>query len=63
MYISDDENRDNFIERLAAAKKFRLGYSDTELSKKYGVSQPSVNISIKHGERIAQSVELKLVEV
>jgi hypothetical protein len=39
-----------------------LGFSGTELSKKYGVSQPSVNISIKRGARIAQSVQLELVE-
>jgi hypothetical protein len=34
-----------------------LGFSDTELSKKYGVWQLSVNISIKRGARIAQSVK------
>jgi len=34
-----------------------LGFSDTELSKKYGFSQPSVSISVKRGARIAQSVK------
>ncbi len=31
----------------------KLGFSATELSKKLGVSQPSVSISVKRGEKIA----------
>jgi DNA-binding MarR family transcriptional regulator len=31
----------------------KLGYSGTALSKKLGVSQPSVSISVKRGEQIA----------
>ena len=33
----------------------QLGYSATDLSKRLGVSQPSVSISVKHGEKIAKS--------
>ena len=33
----------------------KLGFSATELSKKLGVSQPSVSISVKRGEKIAQA--------
>ncbi len=40
----------------------KLGFSATELSKKLGVSQPSVSISVKRGERIAKAEQLKLVE-
>ena len=36
-----------------AARK--LGFCATELSKKLGVSQPSVSISVKRGEKIAQT--------
>jgi hypothetical protein len=41
-----------------AARK--LGYSATELSKRLGVSQPSVSISVKRGEKIARAEQLKL---
>jgi hypothetical protein len=34
----------------------------TELSKKLGVSQPSVSISVKRGEKIAKTSQLELVE-
>jgi hypothetical protein len=40
----------------------KLGYSATDLSKKLGVSQPSVSISVKRGEKIAKAGQLKLVE-
>lgn len=33
----------------------KLGYSATELSKKLGVSQPSVSISVKRGAQIAKT--------
>jgi DNA-binding transcriptional regulator GbsR (MarR family) len=40
----------------------KLEFSATELSKKLGVSQPSVSISVKRGERIAKSQQLELYE-
>jgi REP element-mobilizing transposase RayT len=40
----------------------KLGISATELSKKLGLSQPSVSISVKRGERILQAEQLELVE-
>ena len=40
----------------------RLGFSATELSKKLGVSQPSVSISVKRGEKIAKAMQLELIE-
>ena len=36
----------------------KLGFSATELSKKLGVSQPSVSISVKRGEGIAKADQL-----
>ena len=39
----------------------KVGFSATELSKKLGISQPSVSISVKRGERIAEAEQLKLV--
>jgi len=39
-----------------------LGFSAAEVSKKLGVSQPSVSISLKRGERIAKAEQLELVE-
>ena len=38
----------------------QLGYSATELSKRLGVSQPSVSISVKRGEKIAKAEQLTL---
>jgi REP element-mobilizing transposase RayT len=38
----------------------KLGYSATELSKRLGVSQPSVSISVKRGEQIAKARRLQL---
>ena len=38
----------------------KLGYSATELSKRLGVSQPSVSISVKRGEKIADAEKLQL---
>jgi hypothetical protein len=38
----------------------KLGYSATELSKRLGVSQPSVRISVKRGEKIAKAEQLEL---
>jgi REP element-mobilizing transposase RayT len=40
----------------------QLGFSATALSKRLGVSQPSVSISVKRGESIAKTERLKLVE-
>jgi putative transposase len=37
----------------------KLGLSATELSKKLGVSQPSVSISAKRSEQIAKGMQLK----
>ena len=39
----------------------KLGLTATELSKRLGVSQPSVSISVKRGERAAKEGGLKLV--
>jgi len=39
----------------------KLGFSATELSKKLGISQPSVSISVMRGERIAKAEQLELV--
>ncbi len=39
----------------------KLGFSATELSKKLGVSQPSVSISVKRGEKIAKAELLELI--
>jgi hypothetical protein len=40
----------------------KVGFSATELSKKLGVSQPSMSISVKRGEKIAETGQLDLVE-
>jgi putative transposase len=40
----------------------KLGFSATELSKKLGVSQPSVSISVKRGEQIAKGMQLKFIK-
>jgi hypothetical protein len=40
----------------------RLDFSATELSKKLGVSQPSVSISVKRGEKIAKTMQLELIK-
>jgi DNA-binding transcriptional regulator GbsR (MarR family) len=40
----------------------KLDFSTTELSKKLGVSQPSVSISVKRGEKIAKARQLKLIK-
>jgi len=40
----------------------KLGFSATELSKKLGVSQPSVSFSVKRGEKIAKTEQLELGE-
>jgi putative transposase len=40
----------------------KLGLSATELSKKLGVSQPSVIISVKRGEKIAKAMQLELIK-
>jgi len=39
-----------------------LGYSATELAKKLGVSQPSVSISVRRGEKIAQTMQIELIK-
>ena len=39
-----------------------MGFSATELFKKLDVSQPSVSISLKRGEKIAKAEQLELVE-
>jgi len=38
-----------------------LGFTATEVSRRLGVSQPSVSISVKRGEKIAMSEKLKLI--
>ena len=40
----------------------KLGFSATDLSKKLGISQPSVSISVKRGEKIAKAMQLELVK-
>ena len=40
----------------------KLGFSATELSKKLGVSQAAVRISVKRGEKIAKNGQFELVE-
>ncbi len=40
----------------------KLGFSATELSKKFGVSQPAVSISVKRGEKITKAEQIELVE-
>ena len=40
----------------------KLGFSATELSKKLGVSQPSVSISVKRGEKISKTGQFELLE-
>ena len=37
-----------------------MGLSATELSKKLGISQRSVSISVKRGEKIAKNRDLEL---
>jgi hypothetical protein len=39
-----------------------LGFSATELSKRLGISQPSVSISVKRGDTIAKAERVNLVE-
>ena len=40
----------------------KIGFSATELSKKLGVSQPAVSISVKRGEKIAKARQLELIK-
>jgi putative transposase len=40
----------------------KLGFSANEISKKLGVSQPSVSISVKRGEKIAKNMQLELIK-
>jgi putative transposase len=40
----------------------KLGFSAAELSKMLGLSQPSVSISVKRGEKIAKVDQLELME-
>jgi putative transposase len=40
----------------------KLGFSASELSKKLGVSQPSVSISVKRGEQIEKDLQLELIK-
>jgi len=40
----------------------KSGFSATELPKKLGVSQPTMNISVKRDEKIAKADQLKFVE-
>jgi REP element-mobilizing transposase RayT len=41
----------------------KLGFTATEVAKRLGVSQPSVSISVKRGEKIATEGKLKLIQV
>ena len=50
----------SLIEKETLAMQFHI--SATELSKKLGVSQPSVSFSVKRGEKIAKTGQLELVE-
>jgi DNA-binding transcriptional regulator GbsR (MarR family) len=38
-----------------------LGFTATEVSRRLGVSQPAVSISVKRGEKIAMAEKLKLI--
>jgi DNA-binding transcriptional LysR family regulator len=38
-----------------------LGLTATEVSRRLGVSQPSVSISVKRGEKIAMAEKMKLI--
>jgi REP element-mobilizing transposase RayT len=40
----------------------KLGFTATEVSRQLGVSQPSVSISVKRGEKIARTGKLKLIQ-
>ena len=40
----------------------KLGFSTTEISKKLGVSQPSVSISVKRGEKTSKTEQLELIK-
>ncbi len=40
----------------------KLGFSATELSVKLGLSQPSVSISVKRGEKIAKTEQLEVIK-
>jgi REP element-mobilizing transposase RayT len=40
----------------------KLGFTATEMSRRLGVSQPSVSISVKRGEKIASEGQLKLIQ-
>ncbi len=40
----------------------KLGFSATELSKKFGISQPAVSISVKRGEKIAKTEHIGFEE-
>jgi REP-associated tyrosine transposase len=54
---------DEAKERLE--ERYRLqaqGYDLDKVSKKLGVSQPSVSISVKRGEKIAKTEQLELGE-
>ncbi len=50
------------LDKVAQRAVRQLGFSATELSKRLGVSQPSVSISVKRGETIAKAERLSLVE-
>jgi hypothetical protein len=52
--FSDDQDRDTLIERLGAIV--------TELSKRLGISQPTVSGSVTRGEKIAKTEQLELAE-
>jgi hypothetical protein len=39
-----------------------LGFTATEVSRRLGVSQPSVSISVKRGEKIVMSEKLELID-
>jgi DNA-binding MarR family transcriptional regulator len=42
--------------------KIPLGFSATELSKRFGVSQQAVSVAVKQGEKIAQTERLESEE-
>ena len=70
--VADDESKPISVEFLARTlNDFLLccwavreqGLSATELSKKLGISQPSVSISVKRGEKIAKYEKLELEKI
>jgi len=71
----DDEDRDSYVTRrgrypdtveargvLCYWAARGLGISTLELSKRFGISQPTASQSVKRGEKIVKEKGLKLLE-